>query len=67
MNKISNPGIGGVVESGNSSEALATMQLIYKIYYADSCWRNAHGITNPNKKCKANSKQKEMAATKENI
>ena len=35
------------VESGNSQDALRTMQLVFRIYYADPIWRNAYGIPNP--------------------
>jgi predicted dehydrogenase len=31
---------------GTSADALATMQLVYKIYYADSDWRKAYKIKN---------------------
>lgn len=35
------------VDQGNSKEALKTMQLIYKIYYADDAWRQAYDIPQP--------------------
>jgi predicted dehydrogenase len=35
------------VRSGNSDDALRTMQLVFKIYYADSTWRKTYGIPNP--------------------
>jgi predicted dehydrogenase len=35
------------VDSGTSEDALRTMQLVYKIYYADSEWRETHNIPNP--------------------
>lgn len=35
------------VLSGNSDDALRTMQLVFKIYYADPAWRDAHNIPNP--------------------
>ena len=35
------------VESGTSEDALRTMQLVYKIYYADAKWREAYNIPNP--------------------
>jgi predicted dehydrogenase len=38
---------GGPVQSGTSADALKTMQLVYKIYYADPRWREAYGIRNP--------------------
>jgi len=33
--------------SGTSEDALRTMQLVFKIYYADPVWRETYGITNP--------------------
>jgi predicted dehydrogenase len=39
---------GNRIETGNSSDALATMQLVYQIYYADSEWRNKYNIKNYN-------------------
>jgi predicted dehydrogenase len=35
------------VESGTSDDALRTMQLVFKIYYADRTWREAYDIRNP--------------------
>ncbi|MDC1188035.1 Gfo/Idh/MocA family oxidoreductase [Gammaproteobacteria bacterium] len=35
------------VESGSSEDALNTMKLLYKIYYADTEWRSLFGIKNP--------------------
>jgi predicted dehydrogenase len=35
------------VESGTSGDALRTMQLVFKIYYADPNWREAYDIPNP--------------------
>ncbi len=35
------------VNSGSSLDALNTMKLVYKIYYADPDWRSLHGIRNP--------------------
>ena len=35
------------VGSGNSLDALRTMQLVFKIYYADPEWRRAYTIPNP--------------------
>jgi predicted dehydrogenase len=35
------------VESGSSTDALNTMKLVYKIYYADPIWRETHAIKNP--------------------
>jgi predicted dehydrogenase len=35
------------VQSGSSLDALNTMKLVYKIYYADPVWRKAYSITNP--------------------
>ena len=32
---------------GSSADALATMTLVYKIYWADPEWREAYGIQNP--------------------
>ncbi len=37
------------VESGTSKDALGTMNLVYKIYYADRRWRDAYGIPNPDR------------------
>ncbi len=35
------------VESGTSEDSLRTMQLVFKIYYADPIWRETYGIRNP--------------------
>ena len=35
------------IKNGTSEDALRTMQLVYKIYYADSKWREAYSIPNP--------------------
>jgi predicted dehydrogenase len=35
------------VRSGTSEDALRTMRLVFKIYYADSAWREAYDIPNP--------------------
>jgi predicted dehydrogenase len=35
------------VMSGSSLDALNTMKLVYKIYYADPLWRDAYGIKDP--------------------
>lgn len=35
------------VQSGTSDDALRTMQLVFKIYYADSAWRKAFNIQDP--------------------
>lgn len=35
------------IKSGSSAEALATMKLVYRIYYADSEWRRRFKIKNP--------------------
>lgn len=35
------------VQSGTSQDAYQTMQLVYKIYYADPIWRNKFKIQNP--------------------
>ncbi|CAN2170320.1 MviM Predicted dehydrogenases and related proteins [Candidatus Nanopelagicaceae bacterium] len=35
------------VKSGNSNDALQTMKLVFKIYYADSHWRDRYNIQNP--------------------
>jgi predicted dehydrogenase len=36
------------VQSGSSKDALRVMRLIYKIYYADTVWRETYKIPNPN-------------------
>lgn len=38
---------GGVIVSGNSADALATMKLVYRVYSADDEWRKAYDITCP--------------------
>ncbi len=38
---------GGVIRSGNSTEALATMKLVYRIYWADPEWRETYHIPCP--------------------
>jgi predicted dehydrogenase len=35
------------VQSGNSRDALRTMQLVFKIYHADSTWRKKYEIPDP--------------------
>ena len=35
------------VQSGSSEEALRTMRLVFKIYYADKIWRENYDIPNP--------------------
>ena len=35
------------VQNGSSKDALRTMKLVYKIYYADSKWRTTYDIPNP--------------------
>jgi predicted dehydrogenase len=37
----------GTVKHGNSSDALATMKLVNRIYWADPEWREAYSIPNP--------------------
>jgi predicted dehydrogenase len=36
------------IENGTSADALRTMQLVFKIYYADTTWREAYDIPHPN-------------------
>jgi len=36
-----------LVESGTGQDALNTMKMLYRIYYADPEWRQAYTITNP--------------------
>ena len=36
------------VQSGTSEDALRTMRLVFKIYYADTAWRKNYKIPNPN-------------------
>jgi predicted dehydrogenase len=38
---------GTAVASGTSGDALRTMQLVFKIYYADRTWRDTYDIKNP--------------------
>ena len=38
---------GRPVQSGSSQDALRTMQLVYKIYFADPDWRTNYNIQNP--------------------
>ncbi len=35
------------IQSGSSLDALKTMKLVYKIYYADSIWRETYDIKDP--------------------
>ncbi len=35
------------IQSGSSDDALRTMKLVYKIYYADPLWRQRYNIQNP--------------------
>jgi predicted dehydrogenase len=35
------------VQSGTSDDALRTMQLVYRIYFADAAWRDTYDIPNP--------------------
>jgi hypothetical protein len=37
----------GTIQYGNSMDALATMKLVYRIYYADPAWREAFSISYP--------------------
>ena len=39
---------GGSIQSGSVEDALNTMKLVYQIYWADSTWREANNIPNPN-------------------
>jgi len=39
---------GAAIESGSSRDALATMRLVFSIYYADHEWRTRYNIPNPN-------------------
>ena len=36
------------IKYGNSTDALETMKLVYRIYYSDPVWRNAYNIQDPN-------------------
>lgn len=38
------------ISSGGSRDALETMKLVYRIYYADPKWRKTYNIANPDKK-----------------
>ena len=38
---------GGVIGYGNSEDALTTMKLVYRIYWADPEWREKYTISNP--------------------
>lgn len=38
------------ITSGSSTDALNTMKLVYKIYYADPNWRNQFNILNPDER-----------------
>ncbi len=38
---------GAAVDSGSSEDALNTMKLVYRIYYADPDWRERYSIENP--------------------
>lgn len=40
---------GTKIGYGNSKDALETMKLVYRIYYADEAWRHAHGISDPDR------------------
>ena len=35
------------IQSGSSDDALKTMKLVYKIYYADPLWRQTYNISSP--------------------
>ena len=35
------------IQSGTSEDALRTMQLVFKIYYADAGWREKYKIPDP--------------------
>lgn len=37
----------GSVVNGSSDDALATMKLVFRIYFADPAWRAEHGIADP--------------------
>jgi len=36
------------IKFGTSDDALKTMKLVYRIYYADSLWREKYKIPDPN-------------------
>ncbi len=38
---------GGIVKNGNSIDALKTMELVYRIYWADQAWRETYNIHCP--------------------
>ena len=40
---------GGKIRHGGSADALETMKLVYRIYYADQEWRKSYNIANPDK------------------
>jgi predicted dehydrogenase len=40
---------GNKITYGNSIDALETMRLVYKIYFADDAWRKAFNIPDPNR------------------
>ena len=42
---------GKKIVNGTSREALATMDVIYRIYYADPVWRKKYGIKKPEGEC----------------
>ena len=37
------------IVSGTAADALETMKLVYRIYYADPAWRTAYSISNPDR------------------
>jgi predicted dehydrogenase len=41
------------IEHGSSKDALQTMTLVYRIYYADEKWRQAYSIANPDEHSKS--------------
>lgn len=40
---------GSRIKHGGSADALQTMKLVYRIYYADPEWRKSYNIANPDK------------------
>ena len=40
---------GEKVKCGNSNDALETMKLVYRIYYADNAWRDSYRIPDPDR------------------
>jgi predicted dehydrogenase len=40
---------GAQVQNGTSIDALRTMQLVFRIYHADPVWRDAYGISDPDR------------------